>query len=288
VAADVFSHAPVILEDYVTAYIFRTSRRLRRLMLACAVVLSVALVPAIASATPSTTYWAPTVATCQAKGVPHITYDTYYGKGTPPPGAGAPAYPIDTGLTMGILPSDKIQSEVGYDVLLPSANPIFFFLNAKLCTPEGSMFKGSPAIGGGFYNVGFKKGITNYNIGYVDVQKSFPFGGYISVGVYHGMNDTLFTNSDGKIVKTGALVGWSSPDIKVGVKGLQKIDVIADAQTGKNALGAGGFGAELYFNDYIDLIVGPVFYFDSKLQPGGAKHLWTTQLDVDIPLGKSK
>jgi hypothetical protein len=35
------------------------------------------------------------------------------------------------------------------------------------------------------------------------------------------------------------------------------------------------------------LIVGPVWYTDSKLQPGGASHLWTTQIDVDIPLGKA-
>jgi len=69
-----------------------------------------AFAPTLAFATPSTTYWAPSVATCQAKGVPHITYDTYYGKGTPPPGAGAPAYPIDTGLTMGVLPWDKVQA----------------------------------------------------------------------------------------------------------------------------------------------------------------------------------
>ena len=34
-----------------------------------------------------------------------------YGKGTPPPGLGAPTYPIDTGLTMGILPWDEVQSE---------------------------------------------------------------------------------------------------------------------------------------------------------------------------------
>ena len=249
-------------------------------------VAGIAFVPTLAFATPSTTYWAPSVATCQAKYVPHITYDTYYGKGTPPPGAGAPAYPIDTGLTMGILPSNKVQAEVGYDLLLPSSNPIFFFLNAKVCTPESSMFKGSPAVGAGIFNVGFKKGVTDYNAVYFMVQKSFPFGGYISGGVYHGMSDTLFTNSDGKIVKTGAMVGWSSPDIKVGLKGLEKIDIIGDLQTGKNVLGAGGFGATIYFNDYVALIVGPVFYLDSKLQPGGAKHLWTTQIDIDIPLGK--
>src|SRR5215510_9764575 len=70
--------------------------------LAVATVFVVSLICArIASATPSSTYWAPSVATCQAKYVPHITYDTYYRR--------AAAYPIDTGLTMGILPGDKVQ-----------------------------------------------------------------------------------------------------------------------------------------------------------------------------------
>ena len=87
-------------------------------------------------------------------------------------------------------------------------------------------------------------------------------------------------------MKTGALIGWSSPDINVGLKGLKKIDIIGDLQTGKNALGAGGVGATVYFNDYVDLIVGPVFFLDSALQPGGAKRMWTVQLDIDIPLGR--
>jgi hypothetical protein len=243
--------------------------------------------PSVASATPSTTYWAPTVATCQGKYTPHVTYDTYYGKGTPPPGAGAPAYPIDTGLTMGLLPTSKLQAEGGYDMLLPSTDPLFVFLNFKACTPESSLFKGSPSLGGGIYNWGFKKDITDYNVLYFVGQKTLPFGGYLSAGIYHGTNDVLFTNSDGNLTKTGGLFGWSSPDIPIGLAGLQKILVIADVQTGKNVLGGGGVGATLYFNDYIGLIVGPVWYTDSKLQPGGSSHLWTTQIDVDIPLGKA-
>jgi hypothetical protein len=249
-------------------------------------VLASMLVATTASATPSTTFWAPSVATCQPAGTPHVTYDTYFGRGTPPPNAGSPVYPIDTGLTMGVLPFQKVQAEVGYDLLLPSSNPVFAFLNGKVCTPESSLFKGSPSIGGGIYNVGFKTNVTNYNVAYAMAQKTLPFGGYIAGGFYHGTNDVLFTNSEGKIVKTGAMVGWSSPDINVGVKGLKKIDIIADVQTGKNILGAGGVGAEVYFNDYVDMIVGPVFFLDSALQPGGASRLWTTQLDVDIPLGR--
>jgi hypothetical protein len=73
--------------------------------------LALLVLPTVAQATPSTTYWAPSTANCQASGLPHITYDTYFGKGPAAGGPGAPDYPIDTGLTMGIFPSKKVQAE---------------------------------------------------------------------------------------------------------------------------------------------------------------------------------
>lgn len=257
---------------------------LRRVAL---LVAGTALVPAMASATPTTTYWAPSTALCQPKARPHITYDTYFGKGTPPPGAGAPAYPIDTGLEMGVLPWDKVQAEVGYDVLLPSSNPVFFFLNAKVCTPESSLFKGSPGISAGFYNLGFRKDVTDYNVFHLMFQKALPGGAYVAAGLYRGLgSEVLFTNSDGKIVRTGAMIGVLSPDIPIGIRGLKKLNITADVQTGKNVLGGGGFGLYLYFTDTVDLLIGPVFFFDRDLQPGRSRVMWTTQLDIDIPLGK--
>ena len=101
--------------------------------------LGIVAVPTLALATPSTTYWAPSTATCQARGVPHITYDTYFWKGPVAGTAGAKNYPIDTGLTMGVLPFDKVHAEVGFDLLLPSPDP--FFLNFKVCTPEASLLE---------------------------------------------------------------------------------------------------------------------------------------------------
>ena len=80
------------------------------------------------------------------------------------------------------------------------------------------------------------------------------------------------------------MIGWISSDIPVGLTGLKKINLAADVQTGKNGLGAGGGGVYFYFNDYVDLLTGPVFYTDKALQPGGKSMLWTLQLDVDIPL----
>ena len=242
------------------------------------------LVPVSAQATPSTTYWAPSTASCQARGVPHVTYDTYFWKGPAAGAQGAPGYPIDTGLIAGVLPFDKVQGEVGFDLLLPSPYP--FFLNMKLCTPESSMFKGSPGISFGIYNWGFKDDVSNYNVLHLMFQKAFPKGGYISAGLYQGLNETLMTNSDGKVVKTGAMIGAASPDIQIGLKGLKKINIVGDVQTGKNVLGAWGFGTNVYFADNVSLLVGPVFFLDKNLQPGGTKYMWTAQLDVDIPLGR--
>lgn len=164
-------------------------------------ILSVVLAPSIAYATPTTTFWAPSTASCQARNLPHMTYDTYFGKGPAAGSPGAPNHPIDTGLTMGVLPFEKIQAEVGFDLLLPSQDPLL--LNFKACTPESSLFGGSPAISVGMYNVGTKGGVTDYNILHVMFQKAIPnVGGYVAAGVYHGFSDTLFVNSDGDTVKT--------------------------------------------------------------------------------------
>src|SRR5215813_2058999 len=237
-----------------------------------------------ASATPSTTFWAPSTASCQAWGVPHVTYDTYFGRGPVAGTQGAPNYPIDTGLTVGLIPSKKIQAEGGFDFLLPTEH--FWLFNGKLCTPESTLFKNSPAIGGGIYNVGTKSDVTDFNVLYLMVQKSLPTGGYVAGGVYHGTNTILFTNSDGDVVKTGALAAVASPDVKIGLKGLPKINFVADVQTGKNVLGAWGFGAYIYFADNVSLLTGPVYFLDKDIQPGGKRMLWTMQLDIDIPLGR--
>lgn len=241
------------------------------------------LAPVAALATPSTTFWAPSTASCQALGLPHVSYDTYFWKGPPVGASGATGYPIDTGITVGVLPFKTLQGEAGFDLLLPSQDPLF--LNAKVCTPEAALFKGSPGISFGIYNVGTKSDVTDYNVLHFMVQKGLPFGGYVAGGLYHGTNDLLFTNSDGEVVKTGAMFAGASPDIPIGLKGLKKINLIADVQTGKNVLGAWGFGPTVYFADNVSLIIGPVFFFDRNLQPGGSRTMWTTQLDIDFSLG---
>jgi len=246
---------------------------------------SAAALPSVASATPSTVYWAPATTYIQPYLVPHITYDTYFGKGgiiSTSDGSIGPIYPITTGLTMGILPFEKVNLEIGFDLLLPSDDPLL--LNAKLGIPEDIFFAGSPSLAVGIFGVGTADA-TEYNIIYGQIQKNLPWGGFISAGGYYGAGkEALWTGSDGNVNRAGFIGGLASPDIVVNLPGLKKIVFIGDVQTGKNAFGAGGVGITLYFNDAIDLITGPVFFFDSDIQPGKSSVLWTMQLDVDVQL----
>ena len=71
----------------------------------------------LAQATPSTTYWTPATSDIQAFKVWHIGVDNYFrlyrtqeesdrGFGVPP---GNGAFPTDVGLTVGVLPFEKVQ-----------------------------------------------------------------------------------------------------------------------------------------------------------------------------------
>jgi hypothetical protein len=239
-----------------------------------------------ASATPSTTYWAPSTTYIQPYLVPHVTYDTYFGKGIVTGQAGSPIYPVTTGLTIGVLPWDKLQLEVGFDLLLPSEDPFLF--NAKLGVPEDLFFKGSPSLSFGIFGVGTKGDVTDYNAIHGMVQKNLPFGGYVAAGVYYGLGSkALWTSSDGEENRFGVMAAIAAPDININIPGLKKIVPVADIQTGKNVYGAGGVGLYFYFNDSIDLLTGPVFFFDGDIQPGKSSWLWTVQIDIDVSIFNS-
>jgi hypothetical protein len=260
---------------------------LRRAGLACAML----TFAAVAQATPSTTFYTPATTYVQPFAVPHITYDTYFN--------GRGAYPIDTGLTIGILPFEKIQAEIGIDALLPykgfyadPAGPLF--LDAKLGAPDGAFGAWSPGISAGIYGVGLTRG-TAFHILHAELSKSLPIG-TLAAGVYYGAggNDSLWTGSDGTVRRAGLMGAWTAPDIVIDLRGLQKISLFADVMTGKNAFGGGGPGIGLYFTPSIDVLTGPVFFFDKDLQPPvppageGSRMMWTVQLDVDIDLAPAR
>jgi len=234
-----------------------------------------------AYATPSTEYWTPCVMDVQPYGVWHITYDSYFTVGKK--GDKARDFPTDVGLTVGVLPYEKLNLEVGYDLLQPSEDSSFF--NAKLGTPENSLFDGSPGLNVGIFNVGTKRGVTDYDVLDFIAGKTLPMDlGRIHLGYYTGLTNTLKdTSTDGDGANGGFMVGWDKGICPVnddkGKFQFNRFILAADWATGKNALGGGGVGIYTYFTQDISLLVGPVWFNDATLN---GDMLWTIQLDINF------
>lgn len=241
--------------------------------------LAMLVAPAVATATPSTTFWAPSTPNVQPFGVLHVTYDTYF--------QSKAAHPIDTGLTLGVLPWKQLQLEVGFDVFYPTFSgtevvDVPLVLNAKFGAPEDVYFRGQPAWSLGIFGVGFEENVTDQNVLHAMVGKTFPYVGSLQVGAYYALNKNLFRSSDGDDQRMGLMAGWFSPDIDV--PRIDKIVFAWDIQTGRNKLGATGGGAYVYLTPSIDLATGPVFFFERELQPVGSSWMWSVQLDVNLDL----
>ena len=230
-----------------------------------------------ATATPSTTFWAPSTPVVQPYGVLHVTYDTYFGtKGL---------YPVDTGLEIGVLPGQSLQAEVGFDLFYPTqagGEPVDFpvLLNAKVGGPEGALFDGAPAWSVGIFGVGFEEDVTDYNVAHAMMGRTFEGIGILSAGGYYGLNGNLFRSSDGDVNRSGFMAGWFSQPITC--PAVDHLNFAWDIQTGKHVLGATAAGVYVYFTPKVDLLMGPVFFFDEDLQPGASKWMWSMQLDADL------
>src|SRR5262245_4078693 len=101
--------------------------------------------PAVAGATPSGNFWAPSTPAVQPFGVVRITYDSYFQSKS--------AYPTTLGLTIGALPWQRLQAEVGFDLLYPTIGPddsldVPILLNGKIGVPEHAFSAWQP--GGSF------------------------------------------------------------------------------------------------------------------------------------------
>jgi hypothetical protein len=244
-----------------------------------------------AYATPSTTFWTPATTYVQPYLVPHITYDNYVSEQS--------ALQNDWGLSVGVLPFEKLQAEIGIDSFLPGLASSNLYLNAKVGVPEGALGAWAPGLSAGIYGAGFKSDVSDFNILHAELGKTFPVIGNLTVGGYYGLNEKLMVSSTGEKQQAGFMAAWTSPDITLNLPGLNKIVFLADVQTGKNAFGAAGGGIGLYFTPSIDILTGPVFLFDSNattqlfgpgIAPGVNKpdFLWTVQLDVDFDLRPAK
>jgi hypothetical protein len=226
-----------------------------------------------AYATPSTQIWIPS-SDIQPFNKWHLGFDQYIKVKRTDSGARETTV-SNNGITVGVLPFEKIQAEVGIDQRTVSlepydSNPLYY--NAKIGTPEGSLFKGSPAIAIGGYDFGTKKDLTDFNIIYGVVAKTLGVAGRFSVGYYAG-NDKLLLDKNGEKDETGFLASWDRTMSEIS----DKLWIAVDYQGSENGYGATSFGLAWKFAPNVGVIVGYDIFTNDNLEPTA-----TFQVDIDL------
>jgi len=254
-------------------------------------VAAVALVAAAcgsAMATPSTQIWIPST-DVQAYKTFHLGIDNYIRSDAKAGNREANVY--DIGPVVGLLPFEKLQAEAGFDLLYTATNPNDSHPvsgNFKIATPEDSLFKLSPALAVGMYNIGSTLSksvapgvVSGQNIVYalaartLPVMGSVPSLGRISAGYYNG-SDRALVNANGKRDNDGLLLSWDRTMTEIS----DKLWVAVDYQSGKNADGALNFGFSWNFAKNVSVIFGYDIYNDRTVAGGNT---FTTQLDINFP-----
>lgn len=233
-----------------------------------AMLLTSAIGAASAYATPSTHIWAPST-DVQAYGVTHITSDIY-----------VPVKKLDDvrpgtitnlGLTVGVLPLEKVGLEIGFDHI-EGQYPLYF--NAKLGIPENAYGDFFPAIAVGGYSIGTKSDVTDYNIYYGKVAKTIGPVGRFSVGYYTG-NDELLLDENGKSSENGVLLCWERTISEIS----DNLWVAIDYMGGDSSAGALSYGFAWKFAPNTSVIFGYVDQNNDEVAPGDTV---TVQVDIDF------
>lgn len=226
-------------------------------------------------ATPSTHIWAPS-ADIQPYKVVHLTHDVY-SPVSKDAADGRIAPVTNLGLEVGVLPFEKINMEVGFDIIqngtAADANPLYY--NIKIGTPENSLGQGLPALAVGSYLIGTKKDVTDYNVMYGKAAKTVGNIGKFSVGFYTG-NDKLLLDDKGKKANDGILLCWEKTVTEVS----DKLWVAVDYMGGDNALGTLNVGFAWSFTPNVSVIFGYDMLNNQDLT--GVADTFTTQLDINF------
>jgi len=243
----------------------------------------------VAMATPSTQIWIPST-DVQAYKTFHLGIDNYIRADKNSDGTrGSNVY--DIGPVVGFLPFEKLQGELGFDFLGNSTDPNDnhpWSGNIKLATPEDSLFKMSPAIAVGGYNLGpaLSKSVapgvvSGQNIIYGLVAKTLPTLGTVpslgrlSAGYYRGSERALI-NTSGNSANDGVLLSWDRTMTEIS----DKLWMAVDYQGGNNTDGALSFGASWNFAKNVSVIFGYDIYNKRAL---AGQNTFTTQLDINFP-----
>ncbi|AJE04004.1 hypothetical protein [Geobacter pickeringii] len=248
----------------------------------------------VALATPSTQIWIPSTDIQPYKQF-HLNIDNYFRASGVPKATTATrdANVMDIGPTVGILPFEKVQMEVGFDYLVAANDPNDnhpFSGNFKIGTPEDSLFKYSPALAVGMYNVGPTQSAANaplvtsgQNIAYVLAARTLPeFGtvpslGRISAGYYRGSKRALVSESPtSKPQNEGVLLSWDRTMSEIS----DKLWVAVDYMGGHNVDSATNIGFSWAFAKNVSVIFAYDIYKEKSL---AGNNTFTTQLDINFP-----
>jgi len=233
-------------------------------------------------ATPSTQIWIPST-DVQGFGVFHLGWDSYIK--TAAIGGGYEPTVTNGGITVGVLPFQKVGLEVGIDYRDISANhqyPIYF--NAKLGVPEDAFFKYMPAVAVGAFDLGTKTNgasLTNYNISYGLLAKNIWKLGRISAGYYIGNRNALaVAEKDAQ----GFLLSWDRTITEIS----DKLWLAVDYQGGYNSYSEISVGASYSVTPDVSFIVGYDVWSDINYTAPTpslfqAKPTATVQVDINLP-----
>ena len=231
--------------------------------------------PTGAFATPSTQIWIPSTDIQKFKTF-HLNIDSYVHLSDEPDGTRrSPIFMI--GPTVGVLPFEKVQAEVGFDLMYQGdANlddyPIYF--HAKVGTPEDSMFTWSPALAIGIYNVGIKPDLTTQDMVYGLVAKTIPVIGRLSAGYFYG-NSTVLVDENGADANHGLLASWDRTMKEIS----DKLWLAVDYQGSESGLGAVNFGASWAFSSNVSVILGYDHYLNQNVT---GRDTATVQVDINL------
>jgi hypothetical protein len=271
-------------------------RRILRIALSTA--LSCAVSAGTAYATPSTQIWIPST-DIQPYKTFHLNLDTYIRSGKEDPANLTGAVPGQNlppvyvfGPTAGVSPFEKIQAEVGFDLIYGGANTNVgldkypFYGHFKIGVPEDNTWK--PAIAVGMYNIGTKSGdvrkgelATNQDIAYGLIAKTLPVMGRLSAGGYLGNKKVLVTDEKDasgnfKSDEKGVLLSWDRTMSEIS----DKLWLGVDYMGGKNVNGAFSFGAAWSFAKNVSVIFGYDIWNNKKI---AGENTFTVQVDINFP-----
>jgi len=244
-------------------------------LVAVATVALVAASQSPACGTATTHIWAPST-DVQAFKVWHLTFDAYMPAESDRAG-NLPPTVTNIGVTVGVIPSSKLQLELGFDhktgLGAADRHPLYF--NAKVGFPEGAIFTGSPAVAAGVFDVGTHE-ITGYNVLYAKAAKTVDVSGTslgrLSAGYFRGDGEML-TDASGETDNSGVIAAWERTMTEISAN----LWLCVEYMGTESGYGSWSWGGAWKFTPDVGLVAGYTRY-----NRDGLAGTLTLQLDIDI------